>query len=92
MTLSAASFGPPIFRGSEGSGRGGRAGEPGDLMARADELGDNGGADPAGRAGDKNAHTKPPDMWTILATGQAREPAMSVADISIVLMSAAVIN
>jgi hypothetical protein len=25
-------------------------------MARADELGNKGGADPSGRAGDKNAH------------------------------------
>jgi hypothetical protein len=40
----------------EGSGRGGRAGEAGELMARADELGNKGGADPAGRASDKNAH------------------------------------
>jgi hypothetical protein len=40
----------------EGGGRGIRAGEPGDLMARADQLGDDGGADPAGRAGDENAH------------------------------------
>jgi hypothetical protein len=40
----------------QGSGRGVRAGEAGDLMARADELGNKGGADPAGRASDKNAH------------------------------------
>ena len=40
----------------EGSGRGVRAGEAGDLMARADELGNKGGADPAGRASDKNTH------------------------------------
>ena len=45
--------------GGEGSGRGIRAGEPGDLMAGADELGNDGGADPAGRAGDENAHEKP---------------------------------
>ena len=44
----------------EGSGRGIRAGQPDDLMARADELGNDGGADPAGRAGDENAHEKPP--------------------------------
>src|ERR1035437_648399 len=42
----------------ESSGRGIRAGEPGDLMARADELGYDGGADPAGRAGDENTHEK----------------------------------
>jgi hypothetical protein len=46
--------------GGENSGRGIRAGEPGDLMARADELGYDGGADPAGRAGDENTHEKPP--------------------------------
>jgi hypothetical protein len=40
----------------EGSGRGVRAGEAGDLMARTDELGNKGGADPAGSASDKNAH------------------------------------
>jgi hypothetical protein len=40
----------------QGSGRGVRAGEAGDLMARADELGNKGRADPAGRASDKNAH------------------------------------
>ena len=40
----------------EGSGRGVRAGQAGDLMARADELGNKGGADPAGRASDKNTH------------------------------------
>ena len=40
----------------EGGGRGVRAGEAGDLMARTDELGNKGGAEPAGRASDKNAH------------------------------------
>ena len=44
--------------GGEGSGRGIRAGEPGDLMARADELGYDGGADPAGRAGDEDTHER----------------------------------
>ena len=44
--------------GGEGGGRGIRAGEPDDLMARADELGNDGGADPAGRAGDENTHEK----------------------------------
>ena len=37
----------------EGRGRGIRAGQPGDLMARAEEFGNDGGADPAGRAGDE---------------------------------------
>jgi hypothetical protein len=49
----------PVYLGSgvgERSGRGIRAGQPEDLMARADELGDDGRADPAGRAGDENAH------------------------------------
>jgi hypothetical protein len=40
----------------EGGGRGVRTGEPDDLMARVDELRNDGGADPAGRAGDKHAH------------------------------------
>ena len=44
--------------GGEGSGRGIRASQPDDLMARADELGNDGGADPAGRAGDENTHEK----------------------------------
>ena len=46
--------------GGEGGGRGIRAGQPDDLMAGADELGNDGGADPAGRAGDEYAHEKPP--------------------------------
>src|ERR1019366_5175635 len=44
--------------GGEGGGRGVRAAETGDLMARADELGYDGGADPAGRAGDEYTHEK----------------------------------
>ena len=44
--------------GGEGGGRGIGAGEPDDLMARADELGDDGGADPAGRAGDEDTHER----------------------------------
>src|SRR5487761_1090599 len=40
----------------EDSGRGIRAGKPGDLMARAEELGYDSGADPAGRAGDEYMH------------------------------------
>jgi len=44
--------------GGEGRGRGIRAGEPCDPMARGDELGNDGGADPAGRAGDEHAHEK----------------------------------
>ena len=46
--------------GGEGRGRGIRAGEPDDLMARADELGNDGGANPAGRAGDKDTHLRIP--------------------------------
>ena len=41
---------------SQRSGRGIRAGQPGDLMARAEEFGHHGGADPAGCAGDEYAH------------------------------------
>ena len=36
------------------------ASEPDDLMARGEELGDDGGADPARRAGDEYTHEKPP--------------------------------
>jgi hypothetical protein len=43
-------------RGGEGGGRGAGAGEPDDLVARADELGDDGGADPTGAPGDQYAH------------------------------------
>jgi hypothetical protein len=35
-------------------GRGVGAGQPDDLMAGADQLGDDGGTDEAGRTGDKN--------------------------------------
>ena len=44
--------------GGEDGGRGIRAGEPDYLMARVDELGNDGGADPAGRAGDEHVHEK----------------------------------
>ncbi len=44
--------------GDEGRGGGIRAGEADDLMARADELRDDGGADPAGCAGNENFHRK----------------------------------
>ena len=37
-----------------------RAGEPEDLVAGPDELGDDGRADPAGRAGDEDAHGRSP--------------------------------
>ncbi len=53
----------------KGSGRNIRASEPGDLMARADELGNDGGADPAGRAGDENMHENLPGWPTVLGTG-----------------------
>ena len=44
--------------GGQGRGRGVRAGETDDLMAGADEFGDDGGADPAGRTGNENPHDK----------------------------------
>ncbi len=44
--------------GREGSGGSIRAGKADDLMAGADQLGHDGGADPAGRAGDEYAHAK----------------------------------
>jgi hypothetical protein len=37
-------------------------------MARADELGYDGGADPAGRAGDENAHEKTSRWSSVLGT------------------------
>jgi hypothetical protein len=40
-------------------------------MARADELGNDGGADPAGRAGDENAHEKTSRWSPVLGTGRA---------------------
>jgi hypothetical protein len=42
--------------GNEGGGGGLRASQPHDLVPRADELRDDGGADPAGRPGDENTH------------------------------------
>ena len=51
--------------GVEGSGRGIRASQADDLMAGADELGNDGGADPAGRAGDEDAHEKNLQWWTV---------------------------
>jgi hypothetical protein len=48
-----------VYLGSgvgECGGRGIRAGQTEDMMARAGELGNDRGADPAGRAGDENAH------------------------------------
>ena len=39
------------------------AGEADDLVARLEQLGDDGGADVAGRAGDEYAHGKPPSSW-----------------------------
>ena len=44
--------------GGDGSRRSIRTREPDDLMARADELRNHGGADEAGRAGDEHAHEK----------------------------------
>ncbi len=47
----------------EGGGRGVGAGEPDDLVTRADELGDDGGADPTGGAGDQYAHEDLQVAW-----------------------------
>jgi hypothetical protein len=46
--------------GGEEGGGGIGAGEADDLMACAEQLGDDGGADPAGRAGDEQTHERPP--------------------------------
>jgi hypothetical protein len=63
-------------------GRGIRAGEADDLMARADELGNDGGADPAGRAGYENTHEKTSWWWMVLGTRFAQGAPMSVAVIN----------
>jgi hypothetical protein len=47
-------------------GGGVRAGQPEDLVACADELGDDGRADPAGSAGDEDAHGRSPlSCWAM---------------------------
>jgi hypothetical protein len=61
-------------------------------MAGADELGNDSGADPAGRAGDENTHEKPPGKSIVLGAPCARETSMSVAAITVARMSAPVIN
>jgi hypothetical protein len=43
-----------------GLGGGVRAGQPEDLVTGADEFGDDGRADPAGGAGDEDAHKSSP--------------------------------
>ncbi len=43
-------------RGRDRSSRGLRPSQPDDLVARADELGNNSGTDPAGSAGDEDSH------------------------------------
>jgi hypothetical protein len=43
-------------RGAQRRGRCFRPSEPDDLVAAAEELGNDGGADPTGRAGDENPH------------------------------------
>lgn len=82
-------------RGDERLGRGVRAGEPDDLVARVDELGNDGGADPAGRAGHEYTHGRPPG--SVDGSGCARhrrseEPSMSATDITLLLMSVTVIT
>jgi hypothetical protein len=58
QVVQVAAAYPRPGRGERG-GRGLRAGEPGDLVAGADEFGHDGGADPAGRAGDEDMHENP---------------------------------
>ena len=67
----------------ERSGRGVRAGEPGDLMTRADQLGNDGGADPAGRAGNEYAHEKPPGCRPSQTQEAHPDEPMSVTVISV---------
>jgi hypothetical protein len=75
--------------GGEGSGRSIRASEPDDPMARADELGNDGGADPAGCAGDEDTHERPPVVDVL----GMEDRTMSVTVISVArIMSVAVIE
>jgi hypothetical protein len=53
--------------GGDRGGRGIRAGEPEDLMARPDQLGDDGGADEAGRAGEENTHERSPMSVAVIS-------------------------
>jgi hypothetical protein len=76
----------------EGSGRGIRAAEPNDLMARAEELGNDGGADPAGRTGDEYAHEKTSGGRPSSPRGVRSDGLMSVAVTGVHVMTAAVIK
>jgi AcrR family transcriptional regulator len=79
--------------GREGSGRGIGASEPDDLMARADELWKDGGADPAGRTRDENTHEKYLQVFDRSRHGGVRENRlMSVTVITLAPMAVAVIN
>jgi hypothetical protein len=68
-----------------GQGRGGGigAGEPGDLMARAEEFGYDGRADPAGRPGDENVHEK--NLQVVDGPGVYSGTSMSVTVITMAL-------
>ena len=69
---------------SSGGGGRVRAGQPDDLMAGADELGNDGGADPAGRAGDEDTHERTSKRLTVLGPkAGAKTESTSVTDISI---------
>src|SRR5581483_7690400 len=77
-------------------GRGVGAGEARDVVAGLDELGDDGRADPTGRAGDENTHENPPGSEPARVRFESAvgdgPTAMSVTDITVALMSATVIN
>src|SRR5262249_13203899 len=68
----------PGARGRYGGGRGIRPGEPEDMVTRAGELGDDGRADPAGRAGDEYPHANLLMSVTVVSLAQS----MSVAVIA----------
>jgi len=53
LQVAAERLGP---QGGDGRGRRVGPGEPAYLVSRADELGDDGRSDPAGRPGDEYAH------------------------------------
>src|SRR5712672_1914940 len=54
--------------GFNNSSRGIRASEPDNLMARPDQLGNDGGTDETGRTGEKNAHQISPPSCCLLGS------------------------
>ncbi len=78
--------------GGEGISRGIRSGQPNDLMARAGELGNDGGADPSRRARNEHPHEQTSKVSRPSGHRRAQDRSMSGAAISVAWTSAAVIN